>query len=252
MLIESSSRLEKRQLMLRVTTFSLLIFVCLAKMSALACHFLKASKAALYCSMLSYFIILLEGLYLISLKSAAARVCAAVCVVLAGTLLLYNSAILLTQSTDFSFELIISSVLVVITGVMLTIALLCNRYYKRDRELVSKLGGISITSYTSMKDYVKELCKVEYIKLGDYEFQCSDEVRIAVFNSYKAGVFGDLRDVLGDIEGDSALDNVSDTSIVTESGSYDVTRCALPSASMTDLEVAKEETSPEIYDMSKL
>ena len=243
LLIESKSSLNRKQWTLRVITFLLLTLVCITKILTLICHFLKADKAALYCSIISYSVIFAVGLSLISLKTTPAKICAGICIVLSLTFLLLNVASLLL-GTDFSYELMLSGVLAAVTGVMLTVALVCHRFYKRDRELVSKLGGISITSYISMKDYVQDLCKIGIIELEGCEFESSYGTNIAVFNAYKAGVFGDLQSIQeeavdqGDRE-DSV--NCASSTPTLEDG---VDRIEPPSADIEDLRVtAKEDVS---------
>ncbi|WDM85448.1 hypothetical protein K6025_01030 [Ehrlichia sp. JZT12] len=249
LLIESSSQLTKQQFILRITTFLLLTFVCLAKMLALTCHFLKADRVALYCSMLSYCVILIEGLYLVSLKSTVAKVCAAVCMIIASSFLLFN-IFALSSGANFGYELIISSVLAIVSGAMLTVALVCNRCYKRDRDLVSKLGGISITSYISMKDHIQDLCKIEDIKLQGCEFESSYGRDITIFNAYKAGVFGDLQyvedpDIQDDISDDNASSIDSDTISILTLNDYQPDYL-LPDTNMEDLEVSRENPSCDL------
>ncbi|KJV63458.1 hypothetical protein [Ehrlichia muris] len=194
LLIANNKELSKKQLLLRITTFSVLAFVCFTKTVALICYLASASRIALYFSMLSYFVIFVQGLYLISLKTTTSKVCAAICMVFAGFMLMVSAFLLYQGNVEFQYQPIISGVMIVITGVMLGIALVCNRYYKQDRDLVSKLGGISTTAYLSMKKQICEIDQIKSVELeGGYNYQIIDGFKLALFNAYKAGLFGKLQ-----------------------------------------------------------
>ena len=194
LLIAHNKELSKKQLLLRITTFSVLAFVCFSQIIALTCHLVKAEKIALYCSILSYFVIFVEGLYLLSLKTTIAKVCAAFCLVFAGFMLMVH-AFLLYKDMTFSYGTIMSGLMVIITGVVLSVALACNQYYKQDRDLALKLGGISTTAYLSMKRDINEIDEVKTVKLeGGCNYQIIDDLKLALFNAYNAGVFGTVQD----------------------------------------------------------
>ncbi|CEI84710.1 Uncharacterized protein ehr_00076 [Ehrlichia minasensis] len=192
LLVAHNKELSKKQLLLRITTFSVLAFVCFSQIIALTCHLVKAEKVALYCSILSYFVIFVEGFYLLSLKTTLSKVCAAFCLVFAGFMLMVH-AFLLYKDITFSYGPVMSGLMVIITGVVLSIALACNRYYKQDRDLALKLGGISTTAYLSMKRDIDVIDEIKTVKLeGGCDYQIIDDLSLALFNAYNAGVFGAL------------------------------------------------------------
>lgn len=194
LLIASNKELSKKQLLLRIITFSVLAFVCFCKTIALTCYLMNASKIALYLSMLSYFVIFVQGLYLISFKTTISKVCAITCLIFAGFMLMVNAFLLYQGNVEFQYEPMISGVMIVITGVILGIALVCNRYYKRDRDLVSKLGGISTTAYLSMKRQICDIDQVKSVELEEgYDYQIVDDFKLALFNAYKAGLFNRIQ-----------------------------------------------------------
>ncbi|AHX06159.1 putative membrane protein [Ehrlichia chaffeensis str. Liberty] len=192
LLVASSEELTKRQLWTRITTFLVLAFVCLAHMVALACHLLKCDKAALYCSMLSYLVIFAEGIYLLSLKTTTSKICAAVCMMFAVFMLTISAFFLYTGCIMDGYVPIVSSVMVMMTAVVLCVTLLCNQYYKQDRELVAKLGGLSTTACVSMKKQISALDDVKHVNVEGNSYQFLDKFKFALFNAYKAGLFGVL------------------------------------------------------------
>ena len=194
LLIASNKELSRKQLLLRIVTFSVLAFVCFCKTIALTCYLMNAGRIALYFSMLSYFVIFVQGLYLISFKTTISKVCAATCMIFAGFMLMVNAFLLYQGNAEFQYEPIISGVMIVITGVILGVALVCNRYYKQDRDLASKLGGISTTAYLSMKRQICEIDQIKSVELEEgYDYQIIDDFKLALFNAYKAGLFGKLQ-----------------------------------------------------------
>ncbi|AUO55120.1 hypothetical protein [Ehrlichia canis] len=194
LLVAHNKELSKKQLLLRITTFSVLAFVCFSQIIALTCHLVRAEKIALYCSILSYFVIFVEGLYLLSLKTTMSKVCATFCLVFAGFMLMVH-AFLLYNDITFGYGPIMSGLMVIITGAVLSVALACNQYYKQDRDLALKLGGISTTAYLSMKRDIDGIDEVKTVKLeGGCGYQIIDDLSLALFNAYNAGVFGTVQD----------------------------------------------------------
>ncbi|GAT76713.1 putative integral membrane protein [Ehrlichia ruminantium] len=188
-LMAGNNELTKRQLLLRCTTFLILGSVYLLKLVALSCHFFKFDRIALYCSVVSYFIMFLGGLYLLSYKNKISRVCAAFIIGFAGIFMATN-VLMLCYDAKFGHEFVLSSVIAGITGTMIAITLICHFLRRKDRKIVSKLDGLSTTAYLSIKDHLKMFDDIEYIKIDKYEFMFVESVNMPIYNACKAGVFG--------------------------------------------------------------
>ncbi|QGR03834.1 hypothetical protein EDL79_04760 [Ehrlichia ruminantium] len=190
LLIAGKNELTKKQLLLRCATFLVLTSILLLKLIALSCHFFKIDKIALYCSIASYAVMLMGGLYLLSYKNRISRVCAAF---LIGFACIFAAAnvLMLYYNPQFGHELILSGIIAGITGIMIAVALICHYKYRDDRNVTSKLEGLSTTAYLAIKDQVEVLDGVEYIKLGKHDFTVTEDFSLPLYNAYQANVFGD-------------------------------------------------------------
>ena len=235
----------------------MLASVCLSKLVALLCYLFKADKVALYCSVTSYVLMFLEGLYLLSYKNKISRVCAAFLIGIAGILIATN-ILMLYYDAKFGAELILSSVIAGIVGIMMAVSLICHYVYRHDRKIVSKLDGISTTAYLSIKDQVEIFGDIEYVKLGKYDFTVTGNFSMPCYNAYKAGVFGEVFDDLqqeqentecvatpGVIDG-TLLSNAQDAGFSVGTGCH-ISEVLDSSMSETDVEGVVESASQRTH-----